>query len=116
MTRYLVVPGKIETSTIIFELKGCTLAQFPLASLREIVTVLSLHYILRVHRFYICNAPNAIQRMSGMALRFLSDRQRQKLMLVKNVEELRQYFALHQLEQDLGGSRPAFANFLPFPF
>merc|ERR1719226_351083 len=45
----------------------------------------------------------------------MTERQRQKVVFVKNVSELRRHFALHQLESDLGGTREVATKFLPFP-
>eukprot|EP00932_Pfiesteria_piscicida_P003691 SRR837773.13598.p1 GENE.SRR837773.13598~~SRR837773.13598.p1 ORF type:complete len:232 (-),score=12.26 SRR837773.13598:483-1178(-) len=53
--------------------------------------------------------------IAGMVKSLLTDRQKQKLIVLRDVKELRKFFALHQLEEDLGGSRPSFSEFYPFP-
>merc|ERR1712242_497788 len=45
----------------------------------------------------------------------LTDRQKQKLTILKDLKELHKEFALHMLEEDLGGSRPILTQFMPFP-
>jgi len=79
MVRYMAYPGKIETSTIMLDLVGVSMSQIPVGPLREVIKVLSAHYIYRVHKFYLCNIPSMLRRMSGMGTRLLSERQLQKL-------------------------------------
>merc|ERR1719145_541570 len=45
----------------------------------------------------------------------MTDRQRQKLTILDNVSKLKQEFAPHQLEKDLGGALSPFTEFFPFP-
>merc|ERR1712080_254747 len=41
--------------------------------------------------------------------------QLQKLFFVNNPDDMRLHFALHHLEEDLGGRRPVVTDFFPFP-
>jgi len=115
MIRYMLVPGRIENNCLIVDLKGLTLAQVPLGALSEIYSVMSHHYIGRVFKFYICNLSSTLSTIAGLAKRMLTDRQKQKLVFLDNVTELRKEFALHHLEEDLGGKRPIIDKFFPFP-
>jgi len=115
MLHYLIYPGKIETSTIVLDLRGVSTTQIPVTPLREVVKVLSAHYIYRVHKFYLCNVPTMLRRMSGVGTRLLTERQLQKLCFVNDAAEILADFALHQLEEDLGGGRPSVTEFFPFP-
>lgn len=115
MVRYMAYPGKIETSTIMPDLVGVSTSQIPVGPLREVIKVLSAHYIYRVHKFYLCNIPSMLRRMSGMGTRLLNERQVQKLFFVDDAEEVLVDFALHQVEKDLGGKRPVVTEFFPFP-
>jgi len=115
MIRYMIVPGSIENNCLIIDLKGLTISQVPLGALTEVYKVMSHHYIGRVFKFYICNLSMGLSTMAGMAKALLTDRQKQKLVFLDNVKELRKEFALHQLEEDLGGSRPVITEFFPFP-
>jgi len=115
MLRFMLVPGKVENLSVIVDLQGLSLSQVPLSALNEVYKVMSHHYIGRVYRFYVCNMPTALRMVSGMVLSLLTDRQRQKLVTVDDLKRLGQEFAPHQLETDLGGSRPKIARFLPFP-
>uniref|UniRef100_A0A7S1WR55 CRAL-TRIO domain-containing protein n=1 Tax=Alexandrium catenella TaxID=2925 RepID=A0A7S1WR55_ALECA len=113
--RYMVVPGKVENLCVIVDLKGLALSQVQLGGLSEIYKVMSHHYIGRVFRFYVCNMPVALGMVAGMAKALLTDRQKQKVVMVSDVSKLREEFALHQLESDLGGSRSPVEQFFPFP-
>jgi hypothetical protein len=113
--RYMVVPGKVENLSVIVDLKGLSLSQVPLGALGEVYKVMSNHYIGRVFRFYVCNMSAMLGTIAGLAKAILTDRQKQKLMMLDDVSELRKDFALHQLEKDLGGSREPVQTFFPFP-
>jgi len=111
----MVVPGRVENLNVIFDLKGLGISQVPVHALSEVYSVMSHHYIGRVFRFYVANMPFALRALSSVAMAILTDRQRQKLTLLDNVSKLKQDFAPHQLEKDLGGSRPIFTEYFPFP-
>jgi len=115
LLRYMVAPGRAEGGIVLMDLSGLTLSQVPMSALTSICTVMSNHYVNRVFRFYVLNVTPTISRVAGMGLRLLTERQRQKLHVVAAVEELREEFALHQLESDLGGARPVLTEFFPFP-
>merc|ERR1719245_386100 len=101
MLRYMVVPGRVENLCVIVDLKGLSLSQVSLSALSEVYKVMSYHYSGRVFRFYIANVPSALSMIAGTAKCLLTDRQKQKLVCLKDTQELKKYFALHQLEEDL---------------
>jgi hypothetical protein len=116
--RYLVVPGRVENLSVITDLQGLGLAQVPLSALNEVHKVLGVHYIGRVSKFYVCNVSPSLYAIAGMAKAMLTDRQKHKIMVLNNPSELRNDFSLHQLEDDLGGTRQNIeigTSFLPFP-
>lgn len=113
--RYMVVPGRIENLSVIVDLQGLGISQVPISALAEVYSVMSHHYMGRVYKFYVCNVSYVLSSIAGMVKALLTDRQKQKLTMLDSVNDLRQDFALHQLEQDLGGSREAFTTFFPFP-
>lgn len=115
MLRYLVMPGKVETNCIIVDLKGVRPSQVPVKVLKRLNSVLGAHYPGRLHAMYVVNMTPMLSTLAVAARGVLSTRQQQKLVVVKDVNELRTHYALHQLEEDLGGSRPLFTSFLPFP-
>lgn len=113
--RYMAAPGRAEGGVVLLDLGGLTLAQVSLSSLTAVCTVMSNHYVNRIFRFYVLNVPPSISRVATVGLRLLTERQRQKLHFVRAFDELRKEFALHQLEEDLGGTRPVLTVFFPFP-
>jgi len=115
LMRFMLVPGKVENLSVIIDLKGLGISQVPISVLSEVYKVMSHHYIGRVFKFYVCNASAVLYTIAGMVKSMLTDRQRQKICVLDNVSELKREFAPHQLEQDLGGSRPVIKQFLPFP-
>lgn len=115
MLRYMVVPGTIENNCLVVDLKGLAISQVPFSALSEVYSVMSHHYIGRVFKFYVCNLSFGLSAIAGMVKGLLTDRQRQKLVILDSVKDLRKDFALHQLEEDLGGSRPIITVFFPFP-
>jgi len=114
MIRYMLIPGKVENLNVIFDFKGVSIGFSDIARLKEVYRVMSHHYLGRVFKFYICNLSPGLKTLTSMATALLTDRQKQKLCFLDNVLELRQDFALHQLEEDLGGSRPLETKFYPF--
>lgn len=114
MLWYMMIPGRIENTNVIVDLKTLGITQLPLGALNDIYKVMSHHYIGRVFRFYVVNLSWMLNTISGAVKAILTDRQKQKLMILDDVKELRESFALHQLEEDLGGTRPATTEFFPF--
>lgn len=115
LVKYMFVPGKVENLVVLVDLKNLGIADVPIKALKSIYSVLSHHYIVRVFRFYVVNMSYMLGTLVGVVKPILTDRQRQKLNFVKNVNECKDWVALHHLEEDLGGSRPKITTFFPFP-
>eukprot|EP00931_Biecheleriopsis_adriatica_P092404 TRINITY_DN66212_c0_g1_i1.p1 TRINITY_DN66212_c0_g1~~TRINITY_DN66212_c0_g1_i1.p1 ORF type:complete len:543 (+),score=85.24 TRINITY_DN66212_c0_g1_i1:41-1630(+) len=115
MLRFMFVPGRVETSNLIIDLKGISTTDIPLGTLSDIHRLFSAHYPCRGFRFYICNVPRMVMFMSSAAKTILTEKQKMKLVVLSDVRELLKEFSPHQLEIDLGGSRPVAKKFLPFP-
>mmetsp|Transcript_26684 Transcript_26684/g.48922 ORF Transcript_26684/g.48922 Transcript_26684/m.48922 type:complete len:464 (-) Transcript_26684:82-1473(-) len=113
--RYMVVPGRVENICVLLDLKDVSVKQVPLSALMEIKKVLSQQNAGRVYRFYICNMPVVLAAIATVVKAAMTERQRQKIRFIHDCKEMRQYFALHQLEQSLGGSRPSADRKFPFP-
>lgn len=113
--RYMVVPGKVESYCVVVDLQGASLSQFQYSAIKKIAPVFVNQDAGRVSRFYVCNLPLAVRPLTGLVNSLMTVRQRQKLVFVTDPKALRKDFALHQLEEDLGGSRPPITEFLPFP-
>lgn len=115
MLRYMTVPGRIENNCVIVDLKGLSLTQVPISPLKDVYKVMSHHYMGRVYRFYVCNASWALLSIASAVKAILTDRQRQKLVFVDDLKDLKKDWAADQLEEDLGGRRPVDKVFFPFP-
>merc|ERR1712125_272411 len=113
MLHYMLLPGKIENNNGICDLKGISLMQLPIGAINDIYKVLSHHYIGRVYKFYVVNLSWSISVAMAPVKKMLTDRQRAKICILDSVNDLRKSFALHQLESDLGGTRPVITEFLP---
>jgi len=114
MLRYMLVPGKVENNNVIVDLKGLSALNVPTAALKQVYSIMSHHYMGRVYRFYIVNLSPWLSALTTFAKQILTDRQRQKLVFISKTSELSEDFAVHQLETDLGGSRPILTTFYPF--
>mmetsp|Transcript_25050 Transcript_25050/g.54505 ORF Transcript_25050/g.54505 Transcript_25050/m.54505 type:complete len:592 (-) Transcript_25050:26-1801(-) len=115
MIRYMLVPGKVEGGVILMDMGGLSLSQVPFGPLIQIITLLSNHYVNRIFKFFLLNLPSGLSSTLGFGLRLLTERQRQKVHVVRSLDEMHQEFALHQLEEDFGGSRPRVSQFFPWP-
>jgi hypothetical protein len=113
--RYMVVPGRVENLSVIADMKGVGFAQCNLSFLSEINSVLSHHYLGRVCYFYVLNMPASLRMLATAVKKLLTDRQQQKIQILDDPSKLRKDFALHQLEEDMGGSRPIVTKPIPFP-
>jgi len=111
--RYMVVPGKVENICVVVDLKDA--GYMPVSALLEIAQVLSQQHAGRVWRFYICGMNWFMTALSRLVQTAMTDRQREKIRFIKDLTGLHEDFALHQLEEDLGGMRPVVTKFFPFP-
>lgn len=114
MLRYMLVPGRVENNNVIVDLKGLSASNVPINALKQVYSVMSLHYMGRVYKFYIVNLSPWLSALTTVAKQILTDRQRQKLVFISKVAEFSEDFAAHQLETDFGGSRPILNTFYPF--
>jgi len=115
MVRYMMVPGKVEGNNLIVDLKGLSAMQVPLKELGKLYSIMSHHYMGRVFKFYVINLSTWLSAIASAAKALLTDRQRQKLNVLSSTKALLEDFALHQLEEDHGGSKPEITKFFPFP-
>jgi len=113
--RYMVVPGRVECFNVLVDLKDVSLSQIPVSALRELQSKFGNHYVGRGGTFFVCNMSWLLSPLVSIAKTVLSERQNQKLAFISKVTDLQKYFALHQLEQDLGGTMPIVTEFFPFP-
>merc|ERR1719159_1805104 len=98
MIRYMFVPGRVENNNLIVDLKNLGVADVPIQALKDVYSVMSKHYIGRVYKFYVCNMSWFLKGLASVCQGMLTDRQRHKLVFIKELVELREDFAAHQLE------------------
>jgi len=115
LRRYMFVPGKIENIVVLVDLKNLGIAQVPIKALKTVYSVLSHHYIVRVFRFYVCNMSWGLSSIVSLVKPILTDRQRQKLVFMKNANDCAEWAARHHLEKDLGGTRDDVKEFFSIP-
>jgi hypothetical protein len=115
MMFYMLLPGRIENTNVIIDLKGLGLSQIPISAIGDMMKVMSHHYIGRVFKFYVVNLSWTLNTLSVPVKAFLTDRQKQKLCILDDVKALAKDFAPHHLEEDLGGTRPIITKYFPFP-
>ena len=143
--RYMMVPGRVENVVVLVDLKDVSYSQIPgVAALMELKEVLSKQDAGRVFCFYVCNMPFIVRAITSVVQAAMTEAQRQKMRFVsdarpfhylfpnffplwldwlgaqnsvmsKDVSQLKEDFALNQLEEDLGGTRPLDTKFFPFP-
>merc|ERR1740121_288099 len=115
MLHYLIFAGKIEGGIILVDMAGVSAMGAPVGALKQILTIMSNHYVNRIFKFYMIHLPASLGWVVSGAMKILSERQKQKVQAVKLAAELQSEFALHQLESDLGGTAPVHTTFFPFP-
>jgi len=112
--RYMAVPGRVENICVIIDLQDVSYRQ-DVNALMELKEVFTQQNAGRVFCFYVCNMPFLVQALSRIVEAAMTERARQKIRFLSDVADLRQDFALNQLEEDLGGTRPKETVFFPFP-
>mmetsp|Transcript_39253 Transcript_39253/g.108150 ORF Transcript_39253/g.108150 Transcript_39253/m.108150 type:complete len:494 (-) Transcript_39253:242-1723(-) len=115
MIRFMLVPGRVEGNNLVVDLKGLSASQVPLKELSKLYSIMSSHYVGRVFKFYIINLSTMLSLIASAATGLLTDRQKQKMNILSNVKVMASDFALHQLEEDHGGSTKMYESFFPFP-
>merc|ERR1712137_983871 len=112
--RCMSVPGRAETFSILIDMADLTLTQIPVSTLRDLHKEMSNHYTVRVMRIYVTNLSHFLRGVFAIAKSVLTDRQSMKLKVIKDMSELLNDFAAHQLERDFGGSMEQVQESFPF--
>lgn len=114
--RYMMVPGRVENIVVIVDLNDISYSQMPpISAVLELKDVLVKQDAGRVFCFYVCNLPFLVRAGVSVVQAAMTEKQRQKMRFVSDTSELREDFALNQLESDLGGTRDLEKSFFPFP-
>lgn len=112
---FMAVPGRTENISLLVDVKGLSFATALLKALQVVGRAMAKYYIGCMFKIRIVNMSTSLHVLARMARRMLSERTKQKLIFVENLSDLHSDFALHQLEEDLGGTLPVHQEFFPFP-
>ena len=113
--RYMAVPGRVENICVIIDLNDLSYRHMAIPALMELKDVFTNQNAGRVFRFYVCNMPFLVRALVNVVEAAMTERARQKICFVSDVAQLKDDFALNQLEKDLGGTRELADSFFPFP-
>ncbi|KAL8270637.1 hypothetical protein Esti_005458 [Eimeria stiedai] len=115
--RYMMVPGIVETITVLLDVRGVPLHQFPVSALTDMTSTLTKQYPFRLNRMLIINDSFFVQTVWNIAKQFLTEVQQQKMLFLRSgfEEELMKEYTPWQLEKCYGGTRPEITTFYPFP-
>jgi hypothetical protein len=113
--KYMAVPGKVESFSIILDIKGVSFGIAKPSIISTLIAALSHQSPGVIFRFYVVNMSMMLRAISGIVQGFLTERQRGKIVFAGHVKDFQGEFAPHQLEVDLGGTRPIVNDFWPFP-
>lgn len=115
--RYLFVPGKVETCSVVFDVRGVSVHNFPMSALSDMTNTLTRQYPFRLDRMFIINDSLFIQTVWQIAKQFLTEVQQQKMNFLRSGydKELLKLYAPHHLEKEFGGTRDEIKQFYPFP-
>lgn len=115
LVKYMCIPGQVESNCLVVDLNGLGASQVPFKELKTVYSTMSHFYPGRLSRIYICNLSTMLSMGMSAAKALLTDRQKQKLVYIKALSDFAADFAPHQLEEDLGGTRPIEKEFFPYP-
>lgn len=118
MNRYMFLPGKVETYTILLDMKDVSIMDLVGGKApKEPQNILRDHYTKRFYKCYVMNASKVAKTIwnvvSHMVLRSTSESQ--KIIWVHDKKTLLEDIAATQLEEKYGGSMKDWETFYPFP-
>lgn len=116
MYYFLHVPGTVEANVCVIDLKNCGATTVPFNLIKSVLHVLSHHYVGRLYKNVIMNAPYWVSMCyNNLVSPLLTDRQRNKVCFASDNSVLLSMFAPQQLEKQYGGTRPTLTEFYPSP-
>jgi len=104
----MIVPGKVETWSIIMDSTDVSTRQMEMSKLKKLANNLSNYYPCRLNKSYQVNTPSALYRLWQVLSMFLASDTKQKVVIMKDnfAEVLRNEIPPHYLEEKYGGDRP----------
>jgi len=116
--RYLFLPGKVESLNVVLDLDGMALLHYKDDRVRQLIRVMTRHYVGHLYKIYIINSPIWIGSIWSVFKSVLSDRQRAKTEFLKKPKDVCSgaKCARHQIEKQFGGTKPNLTQYYPFSF
>ncbi|CAG9310850.1 unnamed protein product [Blepharisma stoltei] len=105
---HMMVPGKVETWTIIMDLADVSATQLPIMLLKNMLKKLSINFMCRLEKSFIINLPSALNTVYKMLKPFIDEDTKKKIVIQKDGWEplLREDISEEVLEEKYGGARP----------
>ena len=114
-----MIPGKIETWTCIWDLKGCGVTEIPKDRIQPLVKKMTKNYRGRLFRFYATDVTYVVRQLWKLAHKFVDEFTNKKLQIFgENYQEaIQTLINADNLEQKYGGTVPdKTENFWPPQF
>ncbi|KAF4695212.1 hypothetical protein FOZ60_005536 [Perkinsus olseni] len=110
--RYMLLPGKCESTVTLLDLENIGLMQFvpAVSRTRAIFGVLAEHYVGRSALTFVKSAPAALE---GLIRGLVPEEKRRKIVYVQATEDIAKHFDAEQLEVQYGGRKPTITSFYP---
>jgi len=113
--RYMQAPGRVESMVVILDVKDVTVFNVAMQPVLHVLSVMQNQPAGSLCNIFVCNMSKTCSTLMRLILAACGEGAKQKVVIVKELAELRRNVAKHQLEEDLGGTAPVADKFLPFP-
>jgi len=101
-----MIPGKIETWTCIWDLKGCGVAEIPRDRIQPLVKKMTKNYRGRLFRFYATDVTYVVRQLWKLAHQFVDEFTNKKLQIFGSdyQEAIQLLINADNLEKKYGGN------------
>ena len=101
-----MIPGKIETWTCIWDLKGCGVTEIPKDRIQPLVKKMTKNYRGRLFRFYATDVTYVVRQLWKLAHKFVDEFTNKKLQIFGEdyQEAIKTLINPDNLEQKYGGT------------
>mmetsp|Transcript_19233 Transcript_19233/g.19228 ORF Transcript_19233/g.19228 Transcript_19233/m.19228 type:complete len:168 (+) Transcript_19233:297-800(+) len=105
---HMMVPGKVETWTIIMDLADVSATQLPIMMLKNMLKKLSINFMCRLEKSFVINLPSTLNAIYKLLKPFIDSDTKKKIIIQKDGWEplLRGDINEDVLEVKYGGTRP----------
>jgi len=101
-----MIPGKVETWTCIWDLKGCGVTEIPKDRIQPLVKKMTKNYRGRLFRFYATDVTYVVRQLWKLAHKFVDEFTNKKLQIFGDnyQEAIQTLINADNLEQKYGGT------------